>query len=79
MTPYTTKSGLRQYKPSIQEAMVMEGNSEGWCLVCGDTQAGFEPDAEKCKCPTCGLPKVYGPEALVLMGLTYDASVRGAA
>lgn len=70
---YTTRSGATQYKPSLKwaERVILNENNEGFCLACGDTQTGCEPDARKYICESCGLPKVYGAEELVMMGLTF--------
>jgi len=68
---YTTRTGLVQYKPSFKQVQNMEDNMRGFCLACGKTQSGVEPDARKYECEHCGKPKVYGPEELVLMGLVY--------
>jgi hypothetical protein len=79
MRPYTTKTGLKQFKPSIQDVMLMQEESQGFCLACGAVNDGVEPDARKYECECCGAEKVYGAEELVLMGLTYDDSARSAA
>lgn len=71
--PYTTRTGAKQFKPSIQLAMALNSRSSGFCLACGDEQNGVEPDARKYRCTSCGKHKVYGGEELVLMGLTFDA------
>lgn len=71
--PYKTKGGATQFKPSIQLAMTMAEDYEGFCLACGDIQDGVEPDAQRYTCEGCGAAKVYGAEELVLMGLTWDA------
>jgi hypothetical protein len=47
----------------------MVENNQGFCLACGETQDGVEPDARKYECESCGESKVYGVEELVLMGL----------
>ena len=39
----------------------------GICLACAAEQGGCEPDAREYTCETCGEPKVYGAEELVLM------------
>ena len=73
MKAYQTKSGLTQYKASIAAIREAEQDGEtlGWCLACGESQSGCEPDARKYECESCGKPKVYGGEELALMGLTY--------
>lgn len=44
-------------------------NGVGWCLACGEEADGVEPDAKKYVCNSCGKPKVYGMEELMMMGL----------
>ena len=70
-TQYIARSGAKQWKPSIEYAMVLSGNDEGFCLSCGKTQACVEPDARKYTCESCGVAKVYGGEELVIMGLVF--------
>lgn len=70
--PYTTRKGLKQFKPELSEkemnAVMFEGGT-GWCLHCGEPVDGVEPDARKYVCEVCNLPKVYGLEELLMMGL----------
>ena len=75
MKAYTTKSGLMQFKPSIRELEeALHGdNNTGFCLACGESQEGVEPDMSRGKCEACGALKVYGAEALMILGL-YHAS-----
>jgi len=68
---YVARSGKKQWKPSIEHAMVLSKNYEGFCLTCGKTQSGVEPDARRYTCESCGSAKVYGAEQLVLMGLVF--------
>lgn len=72
--PYKNHAGGIQYKPSIQSVMLMSEDQEGFCLACGETQSGVEPDAQRYTCECCGAPKVYGAETLVMIGLTWDAA-----
>ena len=65
--PYTTKSGVIQYKPTLK--WLESSYNEGFCLACGEVIDGIEPDARKCKCECCGANKVYGNEEIALMGL----------
>jgi len=67
--PYKTKDGRDQFRPSVELAMVLMGNDEGFCLACGESNEGVEPDARRYECQCCGVPKVYGIEELTLMGL----------
>lgn len=73
--PYQARNGNMQVKPSLQLVMTMNGKSEGFCLSCGGIQGGVEPDAKGYKCVGCDAPKVYGPESLVMMDLTFDAEL----
>lgn len=38
----------------------------GFCIACGAEAHGVEPDARKYECESCGKPKVYGAEELLL-------------
>ena len=69
MKEYTTKTGLKQFKPSIEELEQMDEDMQGFCLACGEIEDGVEPDARKYVCSCCGKDKVYGASELVLMGL----------
>jgi hypothetical protein len=44
-------------------------DDEGFCLYCGETAFGVEPDARRYTCEVCGQPKVYGLEELLIIGL----------
>jgi len=39
----------------------------GFCLACGAEQDGCEPDAREYVCDTCGQPRVYGAEEVLMM------------
>ena len=41
----------------------------GFCLACGQTAHGVEPDAREYICESCGEPKVYGAEECLIMGV----------
>ena len=71
---YRARSGAEQFKPSLELAMNMDRDLQGFCLACGDITDGVEPDAVKGICPTCGAPKLYGASELILMGLTFHAA-----
>jgi len=72
MKPYTIKSGAIQYMQSFAELERAAGQGDaGFCLACGAEAEGIEPDARKYECESCGAPKVYGAEELILMGLYY--------
>jgi Zn finger protein HypA/HybF involved in hydrogenase expression len=74
MQPYTTKTGLKQFKPALDDLIsaIQEDNSTGFCLACGETQHGIEPDASKAHCEACGAQKVYGAEELMMMRLYHE-------
>jgi hypothetical protein len=69
MQQYKTVKGVIQWKPSIEEIEDADANLEGFCLHCGDTVPGVDPDARQQICEICQKPKVYGPVELVMMGL----------
>lgn len=71
MRAYVNKAGVKGFKPSIKalEKVVSSDNSRGFCLGCGSSAGGVEPDARKYKCEGCGASRVYGAEELLLMGL----------
>lgn len=73
MKTYKAKNGNIQHMPTLEslEEIISGDNNEGFCLACGETQDGVEPDARKYICESCNAPKVYGAEELVLMGLCY--------
>lgn len=54
---------------SIDDVMaaVSEDHSKGFCVACGEEADGVEPDARKYICESCGKPKVYGAEELLMM------------
>ncbi len=68
---YRAKNGNTQYRPSIELAMLMDEENEGFCLCCGEVHEGIEPDARRYTCEACGQDKVYGAAELVLMGLVF--------
>jgi len=71
MRQYRNRLGVTQWMPSIEEMQELDREGEGWCLACGSTQPGVEPDARRYECEACGAAKVYGSEELVAMGLIY--------
>ena len=66
--PYKTKSGLDQFKPHATPDEIEDGTL-GFCLACGNEACGVEPDARRYQFESCGAPKVYGLEELMMMGL----------
>ena len=73
MKTYMTKSGVQQYKPSLKQLTrsIESDSNEGYCLACAEKAYGVEPDARKYNCESCNMPKVYGAEELLMMGLYY--------
>jgi len=41
-------------------------DNPGFCLACGAEADGVEPDARRYICESCGAPKVYGAEELLM-------------
>ena len=70
---YRARSGAEQFKPSLELAMSMDCDLQGFCLACGDVTDGVDPDAAKDACPNCGAYKLYGASELILRGLTFHA------
>ena len=68
---YITKSGAQQFKPSAALLQELDDNNMGFCLACGETAEGVEPDARRYTCEGCGAPKVYGAAELALMRLYF--------
>ena len=54
--------------PSAVLAALEDDDSAGFCLHCGAEAYGVEPDARAYVCETCGQPRVYGAEELLIMG-----------
>lgn len=52
----------------IMEAVQADDNL-GFCLACGAEAHGVEPDARRYQCESCGKPRVYGAEELLVMGV----------
>lgn len=69
--PYTAKSGAQQFKPSTVLLGELDAEGGGFCLACGESIEGVEPDARRYTCPCCNAPKVYGAAELLLMGLCF--------
>jgi hypothetical protein len=59
------------YRPQLDvaEAGGSLDSSDGFCLACGQTQFGVEPDARAYICESCGKNRVYGLEELLIMGV----------
>lgn len=73
MRPYTTKSGVEQFKPSFEALQyAIDDGTIGFCLACGAENYGIEPDAQRAPCEACQAPKVYGAEELLLRGLYHN-------
>jgi hypothetical protein len=70
MKQITSKAGTPLFIPSLEEIEVAIEDMSGFCIACGEQADRVEPDACKYTCESCGKPRVYGAEQLVLMGLT---------
>lgn len=55
----------------IQET-IENGGHGGFCLACGDSVHGVEPDAREYTCGLCGEDAVYGAEEILVMGRVQD-------
>lgn len=60
----------KKRKPRIEMDAVMAAverdDCTGFCIACGEEQGGCEPDARRVECESCGEPKVYGAEELLM-------------
>jgi hypothetical protein len=68
MKEVTSKSGKICYVPTIYEIKEADQNNQGFCLACGCTVDGVEPDARRYLCEECGEERVYGAAEFALMG-----------
>ena len=48
-------------------AAVEADDCRGFCLACGAEAYGVEPDARRYVCESCGEPRVFGAEELLIM------------
>ena len=70
---YRNRLGVTQWMPSTQLLKRLIDNNESFCLACAHEQPNVEPDAARLKCESCGAHKVYGPENLLHINLTFEA------
>ena len=63
-----TKSGKRVFRPILTTQEFRESEDSGFCIACGETVYGVEPDARRHECESCGENRVYGLEELLIMG-----------
>jgi hypothetical protein len=58
-------------EPKVTMDQVLEAveaeDCRGFCTACGAEAYNVEPDAERYLCESCGAPKVFGAEQLLLM------------
>ena len=69
---YRSKGDRLLYYPVIEtedEMYAVNSSDEGFCLGCGSTQSGVEPDARRYPCEVCGENLVFGFQELLFMGL----------
>lgn len=69
---YKSKSGREFFCPVVEteeEMYAINDSEEGFCLSCGNTRSGVEPDARRYPCECCGENIVYGFQELLFMDL----------
>jgi len=69
---HSESQSINNVKVAVSLAQVMETleNGEeyvGFCIACGESQDGCEPDARRYTCESCGKKAVYGAEELLMM------------
>lgn len=74
MKQYLAKNGKQQFKPSWAELTraIEDDDNTGFCLACGASQGGCEPDMRKGQCESCDAQKVYGAQELLVMNLYHS-------
>lgn len=60
------KVTLQRVERAVKRAM-MSCDNPGFCVACGASSDGCEPDAREYECERCGEPKVYGAEELLII------------
>jgi hypothetical protein len=72
LTGTNTRTGKprKGVKVTMTEAKYarMSEDSEGLCVLCGETASCVEPDARGYACEACEEPGVYGAEECLLLG-----------
>lgn len=68
---YRAKSGKIRIMASLQLLQELDQDYEGFCVNCGATGQGAEPDAVRYVCDECGEAAVYGASELTLRGLAF--------
>ena len=61
--------GQEFYVFTVDELQDADNNNEGFCVACGESASGVEPDARRYECESCGERRVYGAGELAMMGL----------
>lgn len=70
--PRKLRKGGKQingFIPQVTEDEMWELDTTGFCIFCGNTQEGCEPDARAYECEGCGERGVYGLQELAIRGL----------
>jgi ribosomal protein L37E len=59
---------MAKAKVTLEQVMaaVEQDDNLGFCLACGAEAFNVEPDARRYTCESCGAPRVYGAEELLL-------------
>ena len=63
--------GVKFHVFSVEELEDADNNGEGFCVACGESASGVEPDARRYECESCGERRVYGAGELAMMGLVH--------
>ena len=60
---------MAKSKITLEQVMeaVEQDDCLGFCTACGAEAYNVEPDARGYECESCGEPKVYGAEELLMM------------
>ena len=66
-------SKLKKPKVKLKVSRVLRAaqadNGTGFCLHCGSSQRGVEPDANRYACESCGERRVAGADHILICGL----------
>ena len=59
---------MARKKITLEQVMeiIEMNNCRGFCLACGAEAYGVEPDARRYPCESCGAPRVYGAEEILM-------------
>ena len=60
--------GIEFYVFTVDELRDADDHNEGFCIACGESAYGVEPDAQQYECESCGKRRVYGAGELAIRG-----------